>query len=132
MNFELSKLSTKEHFALIKNINEKYLYLVFVGLIKNGEIFDLKEGYFTIGGGGYDDELIDECLGKIEFDLKDGYYELHILLQYQEAQRGENYRVEIPSYYHLYEDYEIINYQTIEEHEEQLKQDEELLKNLPF
>lgn len=132
MNFELSKLSTKEHFDLIKNINEKYLYLVFVGLIENGEIFDLKDSYFIIGGGGYNDELIDDCLENIEFDLIDGYYEINILLQHQEAQRGENYRIEIPSYYHLYEDYEIIIYQTIEEHEEQLKQGEELLKNLPF
>lgn len=131
MNIELNKLSTKEHFELIKKINERYEHIVFIGLIKNGEIFDLSDGYFSVGFGGFDTESINECLGNIEFDLQDGYYEINIVLQHQKEQRGEYGRIEIPSYYEIFEDFEVISFTSIEDFEKQKLESEKEI-DLPW
>lgn len=119
MNIELNKLSTKEHFDLIKKINERYEHIVIIGLIINRQIFDLSGSYFPIGLGGFNDELVNECLSNIDFNLKDGYYEINMVLQYQEKQTGEYGRVEIPSYYEFFEDFEVVSFTSIEDFEKQ-------------
>ena len=131
MNIELNKLSTKEHFDLIKKLNERYEHIVFIGLIKSGEIFDLKDGYFPIGVGGFNDELVNECLGSLEFNLQDGYYEINFVLQYQEQQRGEYGRVELPSYYEVFEDFEVVSFTSIEDFEKQKLESEKEI-DLPW